>query len=68
MHVGESKVPAAVVEGQFSVVQAEQVKNGSVQVMNVYGFVDRGVSEVIGRAVGHAALDASAGEQNGKAE
>jgi hypothetical protein len=48
------------VEGQARVVEAEQVQDGGVQVVDVDDVVDRVVAVLIGRAVDDAALDALA--------
>src|SRR4051812_29889815 len=52
--VGQAEVAAGVAVGQFLVVQAEQIKNRSVEVVNVDLVLDGPEAEVVGRAVGHA--------------
>jgi hypothetical protein len=58
--VGQAEVAAAATVGQRGVVDAEQVQDGGVQV--VHRLVDCREAEVVGGAVGDAALDAAAGE------
>ena len=58
LDAGEPGVQALVLEGQLLVVDAQLVEHGGVQVADVDDVVDGVVAEVVGRAVGHAALDA----------
>jgi hypothetical protein len=51
-----------VAEGELRVVEAEEVEDGGVEVMDVDGVLDDLGAEVVGLAVGDAALDAAAGE------
>ena len=49
--VGETEVAALVVEGQALVVDAEEVEQGGVEVVDVNAAVDDVVAEVVGLAV-----------------
>jgi hypothetical protein len=49
------------------VVEAHQVQNGRLQVVDVHLVLDGLIAEVVGGAVGHAAFDAAAGEHRRKA-
>ena len=61
MHIRQSIIAAAEAIGQFFVVDAHQVQDGGVQVVDV-DFVVLGVpAEFVGGAVCHAAFDAAAG-------
>ena len=60
MDVGETEVAAAVAIGQTLVVEAHQVENGGVQIVDVNASFDGVVAEVVGGAVDVAALDAAA--------
>src|SRR5690348_15000589 len=55
-------MPSAVEIGQFLVVEAEQVQDGGVQVVDVDLVLDRGIAELIGGTVYLPALDAAAGQ------
>ena len=61
--VGEAKVTAGMAEGEFFVVQAEQVKNGGVEVVHVEFAFDGLISPFVGGAVGIAGTDSAAGQQ-----
>src|SRR5688572_25322568 len=67
MNIGQAEVAAAVVEGEAGVVQAQQMQNGGVPVVNVHGVDDGFVAVVVGGAVTHAALDSAAGHPDGVA-
>ena len=67
MDVGEALVAALAGEGEALEVEAEQVKDRGVEVGDVAAVGDGVVAEVVGRAVGLAALDAAAGEPDGEA-
>src|SRR5690348_6779568 len=53
-HVGQALVPAAVAEGQALVVQAEQVQDGGVEVVDAHLPLDRPHAELVGRPDGPA--------------
>ena len=36
MHVRQSEIAAGVAEGQFCVIEAQQLKNGRVKIVNVH--------------------------------
>ena len=67
MHIGEAEVTASVAVSEAFVVNAQEMENGGVQVVNVDAIVDGAEAEVIAGAVGHAALDAAAGQPHGEA-
>src|SRR4051794_38793394 len=48
--------------GQLLVVQAEQVQNSRLQIVNVDGILNDVIAEVVGGAHGDAPLDSSAGQ------
>ncbi len=58
----------AVAEGQFFVIEAQEVEDGGVKVVHVDFVLDGFVAEFIGGAVGEAGFDAAAGEPGGEAE
>ena len=63
VHVGESVVPALEAVGESLVVDAQKVKNGSVEVVDVNSgrvLIHDIVAPIICLAVAHASLDASA--------
>src|SRR5262245_48152898 len=68
MHIGQPEVAAAVAEGELLVVEADEVEDGGVEVVDVDAVFDGLVAEFVGGAVDVAALDAAAGEPHGEAE
>ena len=64
--IGEAKIPAGVSVGQIFVIQSHEVKNGGVEIMDMDLIFHGREAKLVGRTVGHAALDSSAGEPNGK--
>ena len=60
MHVGEAHVAAAVVVGEAFVVEAHQVQNRGVQIVDGLAVFDGAVAEVVGGADDGAAFDARA--------
>ena len=67
-HVRQPEVAAAVLIGQLGVIDAHQVQDRGVQVVHVHRLLDRLEPEVVGRAVGDAALHAAAGEPHAEPE
>ena len=65
--VGEAVVAAGVAVGEGLVVEAEEGHHGSVEVVDVDGFIDGFEAEVVGGAVGCSGFDAAAGEPHGEA-
>src|SRR3712207_5220871 len=59
-------VPAGEAVGEPLVVEAEQVQDGGVEVVDVDRLVRHGRAELVGRAVDQARLDAAAGEPGRK--
>src|SRR5215467_14559433 len=57
----ESIRAAGVAVGQLLVVEAEQVQDRRVPVVDMHRLLDRLIAVVVGLAVGEAALDAAAG-------
>src|SRR3954451_1145022 len=65
--VRQTVVPALEAVGQAFVVEAEQVEDGRLEVVDVDGVVADLVAEVVGAAVGGAGADAAAGHEEGEA-
>ncbi len=65
MDVGEAEVAAGVVVGEALVIEAEEVKDGGLEVMDVDFVLGDVEAEVIGLAVG-AGLGAAAGHEGGE--
>ena len=61
MHIGQAEVAALEFVGQLLVVDAHAVQDGGVEVVDVDGVFGDVVAEVVGLAVGQAALDPAAG-------
>ena len=67
VHVGESVVPALEAESQTLVIDAEDVQQGRVQIVDVHGVFDHVVGEFVGLSERKAGLDACARKPPGKA-
>src|SRR5262249_38330763 len=67
-HVGQAHVSSTKRVSQSLVVQSQQVKDRSVQIMHVDLVFHREVSVLVGRAVDCAALYASTGNPHGEAK
>ena len=68
--VGQAAVDAAGAEGELFVIDAEEVEDGGVDIVDFCGVVavEGFVAEVVAEAVGDAAADAAAGEPVSEAE
>src|SRR5947209_1159926 len=64
--VGQAEVAAGVAVGEPFVVDAHQVQDGGVQIVDVHASLRGGETELVGGAVNVASLDAAAGEPNGE--
>lgn len=62
VYVGEAEVASAVAVGEFLVVQAHDVENGSVEVVDVDLVLGYFHSEFVGCAVHQAAFDGTASQ------
>src|SRR5205814_6208804 len=62
MHIGQPEIAAAVVEGEFLVIEAQQVKNRRVQIMHMHTVLNGVVSEFIGGAMNDAAFYTAASQ------
>ena len=65
--IGQAEVAAGVAVGEAFVIEAEQVQDRGVQVVNVDLVLGRVVAVVVGAAVAQAALHAAAGQPHRKA-
>src|SRR5262249_52448926 len=65
--IGQAKIAAGVTISQAFVVEAQEVQDGGVQVVDVNTLFDGAVAELVGGAVDVAPLDAAAGEGDGEA-
>ena len=61
MHVGQTEMAALEFVGQAFVVDAQQVHDRRLEVVDVDGVFGRVVGEVVGLTEGEAALHAAAG-------
>src|SRR5260370_840174 len=66
MDIGEAEVAAGMAEGELFVIEAEQRKNGGVQIVDVHLVFHSGESVIVRRAVNVAALDPAARQPHGK--
>src|SRR6266542_3597892 len=60
VHVGQPEVASAVAVGELCVIQAQQVQNRGVQIVDVNLVLHGLEAEIVGSAVGHASFDAAA--------
>ena len=67
VHVGQPAFDAVVVVAQPLVIEAQQVQDRGVEVVDRADVLDRLVAELVGRAVAEAALHARAGQPDGEA-
>ena len=67
MHIRQPEAPALVTVGEALVVDAEQVQDGGLEVVDVHAAVGDVVAEVVGFAVDVAGPGAAAGHPHGKA-
>lgn len=65
--VGEAVVAAVVAVGEFFVIEAEEVEEGGVEVVDVDFVFDGFVAELVGGTMMHAGFDAAAGHPDGEA-
>ena len=64
--IGEAEIAPAVAVGEPGMVDAHQVKDGRVQVVNMDRLVHSFEAEIVGRAMNVTAFDAAPGEHAGK--
>ena len=65
--ISEAVVAAAVAVGETFVIDAKEVQDGGVEVVDVHFVFGNGGADVIRGPVGKAAFDAAAGEPGGVA-
>lgn len=65
LHIGQPHVAAGVAEGEAFVVEAEQMQDRGMPVVDVALVEDRFVTEVVGRAVAEASLHTATGHPCG---
>src|SRR5437763_10613311 len=68
VNVGQAALDAVVVKGEPLVIEAEQVQQGGVQVVDAGRPLGRLVADLVGRPVMVAALQAAAGHPDGEDE
>src|SRR5262245_59919741 len=62
VHVGQAKVVAGIAIRQFRVVEAQEVQQRGMQVVNVHAVSDRGKAEVVSCPVGVTASHSAPGQ------
>lgn len=62
VHVGEAKIAATVVVGETLVIDAHQVEEGGVEIVDVHAVLHGCPAELVGGAVDVSALHAAAGQ------
>src|SRR5689334_22123206 len=65
VHVRKAEVAALEAEGELGVVEAEEVDDGGLEVVDVDSVLDSGVAEFVAVAEAEAGLHAAAGEPHG---
>ena len=66
MDVGQAEVPAAVAVDQLFVVQAEEVQDGGVEIVDVDSVFDGLETKIVRAPVGHSSPDAPTRHPDGK--
>ena len=61
MHIGQAEVAAGMAEGEFFVVEAQQVKNRGVEIVDVDFLFGGGKTEFIGSAMDVSSFHTAAG-------
>ena len=64
-HISKTEIPALEAVGKFLVIEAQQVKDRRLQVVDVDRIFGDAEAEIVGGAEGEAALDAPAREPDG---
>src|SRR4029078_12489403 len=64
-HIGEAEIAPAVAIGQLGVIDAEQMEDGGVKVVDVDRLLDRLETEIVGRAVNLFRFSAPAPQPTG---
>src|SRR6185295_490177 len=67
MHIGQTKIATLKSVSQLRVIQAEQMQNRRVQIVDVDFVFDRVKTEFVRLPVGDARFDSAAGEPDGVA-
>ena len=67
MHVGQAKIAAGVTIGERFVIEAEEVEDRGVEVVDMHPFLDRAEAELVGRSVDVSAFHPSARHPHRKA-
>ena len=65
--IGESKVPTLEAIGQFLVIEAKQMHDGRLEIMNMYFIFGYSKTQFVRRSVVEAFFDAPARHPHGKA-
>src|SRR4030095_15221610 len=68
VHIGQAEIAAAVAVGEPFVVEAHEVQDGRVQVVDVHAVLDRGIAHLVGGAVQGPAFATAAGQPHREAE
>ena len=50
-HIRQAEIAAAVTVGQLCVIEAEQMQNRGMQIVDVHGILDRLETKLVGRSV-----------------
>ena len=66
MNVGKAEVSARIPVGQLLVIQAQKMKDGGLEIVNVYFVLDRGEAKIIGCPVDRPALCSASAHEHGK--
>ena len=67
VHVGQAEVPAGVAVGELLVIEAHELEDGRLQVVNMDLVLDGLEAKLVGGADRLAALDAAAGQPDAEA-
>ncbi len=66
MDIGETEIAPGIAEREFFVVEAEQLENRCMEIVDVDFVLDGRETEFVGGAMDHAAFDAAASQPHRK--
>ena len=67
LDIGQTEIAPRITIGEAFVIEAEEVQDRGVQIVDMDTFLDGAVAELVGGAVDVAPFDAAAGEEHGEA-
>ena len=65
--IRQAEIPPLIAVGQSGVIDTQQMQDGGIQVVDMYGVADDVVAKVVGFTPGGTGFDACTCQENGKA-